>query len=610
MRLLRRSRGEAAPGFGEALSVFQILSVLTLLFCGCREDQAPVPYAPRQVVMTSPRIAGFDPARSGDAASASAYALIYEGLFQFDPQSPPYRILPALAESMPVLSDDSLRLRFQIRKGIYFSDDPCFRATGGKGRELVAEDFVYSIKRIADSKTASPGYWAFRNRIVGLDEFRAHSGESAVTQYDEPVEGLRALDRYTLEIQLLRPYPQLFWVLALHYAYAVPREAVEIYGESYVNHPVGTGPFVLEAWRRNYRMTFVRNPKWAETGRREFIPLELLREKRGEGASPSVEHRIEVPGLDRLVKVVVADVSTQWQLFLQGDLAFSGISRNDWDAVMDPKGGLSLSMKRRGIQLTVQETLDLYYIGFNMDDPVVGSNRALRQAMACAFESSEWAAFYNGQVVRPLSPIPPGVAGYAPIPDAYPYDLKRARRLLAEAGYPGGVNPATGRRLQLTLEIGDSDNPDIRQSTDLFIQFMDRIGISIQPSFNNRPAFFDKLTRRRAQMFRLSWIADYPDAQNFLQLFVSENASPGSNRSNYRNPEVDLLYDRMQAMPDQPERTEICTRIARLVMDDCPWILTHTPVSHTLSHEAVGGFVSGPFSCGFEKYYFISSDPK
>lgn len=546
--------------------------------------------------MTAPRIAGFDPIRAGDAASASAYALIYEGLLQFDPGAVPHRVVPALAEDLPEVSADQLTLRFRIRRGIHFADDPCFRATGGKGREVVARDWIYSILRVADARNASPGYWAFRNRIAGLDAFRTRTAESPAADYDTPVEGLVEKDRYTVEIRLLRPYPQILWVLAMHYAYVVPREAVEAYGDRFPGHPVGTGPFVLESWRRNYRMTFRRNPKWEETGRREIVPAAVA-----DGRPPAGR----VPGVDRLVQWVVSDPSTQWQMFLSGGLAFSGVSRDNWDAVMDGEGGLTESVRGRGIGLVSRTAPDLYYIGFNMDDPVVGANPALRRAMACAFSTAEWAAFYNGQVIRPNSPVPPGVAGYSTIEDFYPFDLARARQLLAEAGYPGGVDPRTGRRLQLTLEVADPENPDVRQSTDLFVQFMDRIGLTVRPSYNSRPAFFDKLANRRAQMFRLSWIADYPDAQNFLQLFVGAHASPGSNRANYRNPEFDARYAQMESMPDSPARTALCAEMARIVMVDCPWILTHSPRTPVLVQKTVGGYVGGPFSYGFEKYLFL-----
>ena len=178
--------------------------------------------------------------------------------------------MPLLAEEMPTVSDDGLEYIFKIRKGIYFQDDPCF--VNGKGRELTAHDFVYSIKRVADVKNSSSGYWAFDGRIEGLDEFRDISSKSNKTNYSYPVSGLKALDNHTLLIKLTSPYPQLLYILTLHYSYAVPYEAVNYYAESFVNNPVGSGPYILDKWKRNSRIEFVRNPKWKQTLRNDKYP--------------------------------------------------------------------------------------------------------------------------------------------------------------------------------------------------------------------------------------------------------------------------------------------------------------------------------------------------
>ena len=189
------------------------------------------------------RIRGFDPVKAGDVASALAISQIYEGLVQYAYLARPYRVEPNLAEALPEVSANGLTYTFKIRKGIYFQDDPCFTNSAGRGRELTAEDFVYSIKRLADMKNKSTGYWAFEQRIAGLDEFRAASEGEAPTNYGADVAGLKAPDRYTFQIVLSDPYPQLLWVLTMQYAFAVPREWVEYYGNDFVNHPVGTGPF-------------------------------------------------------------------------------------------------------------------------------------------------------------------------------------------------------------------------------------------------------------------------------------------------------------------------------------------------------------------------------
>ncbi len=532
------------------------------------------------------RIGGFDPAKAGDFASAAAYARVYEGLLQYDYEARPYRLIPALAEALPDVSSDGLEYTFRIRRGIRFQDDPCFAASSGRGREVVAEDFIYSLKRVADAKNASSGWWAFSDRIEGLDEFREASGRSGPTDYDRPVSGLAAPAPWTLRIRLKRPYPQLLWALAMHYAYAVPREAVEYYGDDFPRHPVGAGPFVLAHWRPNYRMEFVRHPHWTPQSRAEAAA--------------------GLPRAERLVFYIVQDPTTQWLLFLQGRLDLIGVTRDQWDAVFDEGGELRPEVRSRGVEATRAPTLEAQYIGFNMDDPVVGSNRALRQALAWAFDGEAWSRFHGGRITRPDSPVPEGVAGYAGRPaNAIGFDLDRARALLAEAGYPGGLDPRTGRRLQLTLELADADRPEIRQSTDLLIQFMDRLGIVIEPSYNNRPVFFQKLARRQAQMFRLSWVADYPDAQNFLQLFYGPNASPGPNRTNYQNAEYDRLYERLREMPDSEERTALCGRMAEIILRDSPWILIGRPVEVHLRQSRLRGFRPHAFPYGMEKYWAV-----
>ncbi len=566
---------------------------------------------------TTSRIRGFDPVKAGDVASSIAASKVYEGLVQYAYLDRPYHIEPCLAERMPEISEDGLTYTFTIKKGIYFQDDPCFTNTAGKGRELTAEDFVYSIKRVADLKNQATGYWVYNDRIAGLDAFRAASGGEEPTDYHADVEGLRALDRYTLQIRLKKPYPQLLWILTMHYAFAVPREAVDWYGDQFLNNPVGTGPYLLKSWRRNYRIEFVRNPKWAETGRTEFYPdstdpADQTRDLLEDTGKP-------IPFIDRIVQRVVDDSSTAWLMFLQGELEASGISRDQWDVVIDDNWDLTEGLQSRGIVLEKSPTLNLFYIGFNMEDPVLGlhadpeqdaKNRKLRQALTCAFNTGQWVRYYNQRIIRPNGPIPKGVAGYTEKTAAFGFDLERAEKLLAEAGYPEGVDPETGKRLELTLELGSGQSAEFRQSTELFAGFMDQIGIKINPSYNNWPAFLAKMDRKQAQMYRLGWVADYPDAENFLQLFYGPNSSPGPNHSNYVNPAFDRLYEKIRTMQDGPERTALYSQMADIVIEDCPWIFTSTPVSFGLHHPWVKNYKHHDFPYGMVKYYKIDMDSK
>jgi ABC-type transport system substrate-binding protein len=522
-----------------------------------------------------------DPAMGGDVPSVSAIAKVYETLLEYDYTNRPYALRPCLAAAMPDISPDGCLYRFRIRQGIRFHDDPCFK--GGRGRELRSDDFAYSFKRLADAKLTSPGFGFLRDRIVGLDDFHRASSSTSVTDYAASVAGLGTPDAQTLEIRLTQPFPQLLWVLAMSYCAAVPSEAVQFHGAEFSTHPVGTGPFRLHEWQRNYRVEFRLNPGWKPS-----LPP---------AAAPA-------PPPDCIFQYVISDPSTRWLQFLSGGLDLcSSPSRDHMDAAVMADGTLAPALAAQGIRLASIPSLNTFYISFNMDDPVVGKNLPLRQALSHAIDAEAWVRFYKGRIRPARGPIPPNVAG-AP-PDAtlpYPFNIERARSLLRQAGYPDGTDPKTGKRLHLTLDIGRTD-VETRESTELLVSFFDRIGVSVSPSYNSTPTFFKKIERREAQMFRLGWYADYPDAENFLQLFYAPNSSPGPNRANYANPEFDRLFEQARAMTDTPERADLYRRMDAIVVADAPWIFLHHPVDHTLYHERLEGYIPHDFPYGMEKHY-------
>lgn len=558
----------------------RLLVLALAISCGCRPPSRPESAWRTQ----SARVRSLDPVRASDVASALAVSRIYEGLVQYSWADRPYRLEPLLAESLPEISPDGRTYVFRLRAGIFFADDPCFRETCGRGRELVADDFVYSFKRLADPRTGSTGYWILRGYVEGLDDFRRAALEKPRTDYDEDVPGLQALSRYEFCLRLTRPHPQLLWALTMPYAVAVPREAVEFYGPAFDQHPVGTGPYILKSFQPNYRVEFAVNPKWRETHRREW----------GEGL-PRVAH---------LIQYIVGDPATAWLMFLSGQLDVAPVSRDNWSAVFDARGEIAEALRTRGIRVETAPALDVAYIGFNMDDPILGANRALRQALACAFDFEQWAAFYGARVAKADGPVPPAL-GLPARANPHTFDLDRARSLLAEAGYPGGRDPATGRRLVLTLEVGQAENPEVRQSTELLVQMMDRIGVVIEPRYYNWPTFLERLERRQAQMFRLAWLADYPDAENFLQLFYGPNASPGPNRSNYSNREFDALYERAQTLPSVEDRMGLYDQMVRLVQEDAPWIFLHHSRTFVVVQPWVEEYRYHDFPWGMDKYYAL-----
>jgi len=313
----------------------------------------------------------------------------------------------------------------------------------------------------------------------------------------------------------------------------------------------------------------------------------------------------EARPIDHIRYVVMDDPSTRWLSFLTGEIDLEAeIPRDNWDAVVTPDGLLSSDLANRGIRMHAQPSLDCFYIGFNMDDPVVGANRALRQALNAAFNFPAWALLNPCRVDAATGPVPPNVAGRLETPFAYAYDLDLARRLLSEAGYPEGLDPATGRRLVLQLELGRTDQ-ETRESTELLAAFLDRIGVVLEAHYNNWPTFLQKVGRREAQMFRVGWLADYPDAENFLQLFYSHNASPGPNRCNYNRPEYDALFEEALAATSENERLERYRKMQQMIREECPWIFLYHRRDVILTQQRLRNFQMHDFPYGMEKHWRI-----
>ncbi len=542
---------------------------------------------------TIDRTSSFDPIKTEAVGDMRCVSLVYETLLEYEYDTRPYKLRGCVAASLPEISEDGTVLTFKLRDDVFFGPDPCLGTDPATGlplkRKLVADDVVYSYKRLADAKLTSSGYWTIENRIKGADEFRKASLSDKPTDYSLEVPGIKALDSQTVQITLEEPSPDFLWVLAMPYTAVVPREAVEKYGVNFDSHEVGSGPYRLVKWRRGYMIEFERRP-----GRdisRDATPV-----------LPDCENAVPI---ERLIYLVMEDASTRWLTFLDGALDVAGdISRDNWDVVIGADGKLTEEMVKRDIRLFTQPSLDTYYIGFNLDDPVVGSNKKLRQAMSCAFDTGQWIELNNNRVVGADGPVPPGIEGKLETPHQYAFNLEKAVELMVEAGYPEGIDPSTGRRLTLTLDLGRTDQ-EIRELAELFSAFMDRIGIVVNLQYNNWPSYLRKVGRRESQIFLIGWMADYPSALNFMQLFVGRNSSPGPNRANYTNSEYDELFDKADIELDDAKRLALIRRMQEIVREDLPWIFMHHRKTNLLLNPRVRNMMIHDFPYGAEKHWRV-----
>ena len=428
--------------------------------------------------------------------------------------------------------------------------------------EVSADGLTYVFRLREEAPLAAEDVARALERLRDVNNEHGSLGKWTVSK----VGAVIVRDPRTLEIRLTERQHVFPWLMAMSYA-AVP----DAHGE-------GTGPYRLTSWWRNHEMVFTRNAAW-----------------RGWRDNPQ--------GFETVRYLVVDDVSTQWLMFLRGETDYLGeIARDNWGAVMGPDERLDPALAAQGIELHGgAAALEMRYMAMNMHDPVLGGNRKLRQALSCAFDFPTWRAFYNNSIAPATGPVPACVEGCLDTPSPYAFDLDKAKRLLAEAGYPGGIDPATGRRLVLTLSIG-RPTQDSRESGELVASFFARIGVKLDLRFQTWAAFLSSVNKGDVQLFMMAWVGDYPDAENFLQLFHSKNRSPGPNHANYANADYDAAYDAAMAAETTGARLEGWRRCQEIVREDCPWIFTHVTKNYSLVRRRVRNYIPSDFPYGYEKF--------
>jgi oligopeptide transport system substrate-binding protein len=545
-------------------------------------------------VVVKSNIKSLDPMYANDRYSNIVNAQIYEPLLTYHYLKRPATLIPNLAESMPTASKDGLTHTIKIKKGIKFQDDSSF--ANGKGREVTAQDFMYAWRRLMDPKNTSEGAWIFDNRIVGLDEWKAKVAKGEA-DYNTPIEGLQTPDDYTIVIKLKKPFFQLYYVLAMTYSAPIAKEAAEKYGKEYANHPVGTGPYMLKEWKRGTKVELIKNPNWL--GGTYPTEGEATDAEKGLLADAGKS----LPFSDRVVILEQNEDQPRWLNFFKGNTDFVEIPKDNYDtAVKDNK--LKSEIAEKGIKLDIAPDPEVTYTGFNMVDPIVGKNRNLRLAIAHAVDTKTFITkFYNDRAVMAQSPIPPGIDGYDPeFKNPHKeYNVAKAKEFLAKAGYPDGKGLPE-------LEYSDYSGSTSRQMTEFYKQALEAIGIKMRISTSSWPQFTLKLNDKKAQIFGIAWGADYPDAENFLQLLYGPNQSPGPNNSNFNDAEYNELYKKAALLPPGPARTKIYQQMRDIFAREMPWVPMAHRLMYTLQHGWLYNFKYS--AVNYDTFKYLRVDPK
>ena len=549
-----------------------------------------------EVVVTA-KVKGFDPVVAGDTYSSNEIARVYEGLLEYHYLKRPYELQPNLAEAMPEVSEDGLTYTFKIKKGVLFHDNKCFPQ--GKGRELKANDFVYAIKRMADLENISEGWWLLDGKLVGLNEWRdKYNGKKA--NYADEVEGIKALDDYTLQFKLTQKYPQFLYSLAMVYTYAVPKEAVDFYGPEFLNNPVGTGAFMTKTYAQTNIIEYVKNPTYRDVR----YPSEGSPGDKEKGLLAKA--RAKLPLVDKIKVNIITEATTGFLKFKSGELDYSKIPKDDFNQTITPDQGLSDTFKAMGIDLEISPDLDTTFIAFNHEDKLFKDNVKLKQAMSLAYDHQKAnELFYNSTGILAQTIIPPGIGGYDKdyVNPYAKHDVEKAKKLLAEAGYPNGKGLPT-------IKYETTSTTVSRQMAEFFAKNMSDIGIKIEVSTNTWPQLTQKIKKKQAQMYGMAWLGDYPDGENFLQLLYGPNAAPGPNGSNYNNAEFNSAFENAKNMQPGPERAAIYKKLAQKLAEQVPLLVGVHRTSYVLKHSWLKNYKFSSFEHGNAKYYDIDLDVK
>ncbi len=518
---------------------------------------------------------GFDPAQVNDLYSRTVTPHIFEGLYHYDHLARPAKIKPLTAASMPEVSNDFKTWTVKIKPGIYFSDDPAFN---GKKRELVAEDYVFALKRFADPKLKSPG-WTYLETFafVGLSQLRKNAIDGKKPfDYDQPIEGLKALDRYTVQFNMERPRPRFVEMLATSDLYgAFAREVALAYGDQIAAHPVGTGPFVLKQWRRSSLIVLKRSPTFRDM---RYDAEPAADDAEGHALLARFKGR-KLPMVDRVEVSIIEEEQPRWLSFLNDEHDFvEQLPPEFVDSAM-PKGKLAPHLAKRGMHGLRTLRPDIQLILYNMDDPIVGGYSpekiALRRAMNLGYNiDREIRLARHNQAIPANGPTLPHTVGYdsAFKSENGDFDPARARALLDMHGYvdkdgDGWRDLPDGSPLTLLMNT----QPDglSRKLDELRKKDMDTLGIKLQYKTAKWPENLKSARAGSYQMWRVGLSAASPDGQPALARLHGKQIG-GQNMSRFKLPAFDAIYERMEVLPNGPERMQLFDEAKRISVAYAP----------------------------------------
>jgi oligopeptide transport system substrate-binding protein len=578
------------------MKILRILGVATLFaapLSGCRPENKK---SNTQLELAlSDDVKTLDPALANDVISVAVIEHIYETLLEFEYLGNLGQMRPQLAARMPTLSKDGRTLEIELLPGVRFGQSP---------RTVVAEDFIYSWKRVADPRLSSSSFWLLDGVIVGINEWRSRieSAKDAAAKdaaFQMSIPGLSAPSPLKLVVRLNQPSPVFLYALAMSPLAVVQPEHVKTLGPDFASKPLGTGPFELRSWLRGSSLQLARNPGFRGEIYKAPQPDTVTTSEKVAGLTERFGQSL--PFVEAVRFHIIKEEQPRWLKFLSGDLDETSIPKDFFADTVEANGELKQSLKDKGIRLFRAPSMTSWWIEFNLKDPLLGKNLKLRQALAHAFDRKKaLELIYNNRGTLSDSPVPSFIEGaqnQSPAP--FSYDPARAKQLLAEAGYPDGKGLP-----RLTMDLrGPGTAP--RHLAELIQRNFADIGVPVDILANSFPEALEKMKRSKFQIILGGWAADYPDAENYLQLFASANLAPGTNSAWFINAEYDALYKAIRAMPPSADRTQKVQRMIQILQRDLPIIPFFVAQDYRVVHSRVQNYKYHLLTRSHGKYWAL-----
>jgi ABC-type transport system substrate-binding protein len=556
---------------------------------------------------------GFDPAQISDLYSNYIVSNIFEAPLQYDYLARPAVIKPRTAAAMPEVTEDFRTITVRIRPGIYFQDDPVFK---GQRRELVAADYVYQLKRVADPRWKSPSWPTIESsKVIGLAQLRKEASGGGKFDYDREIDGIRAIDRYTFQIRLEEASPRFVENLTDARVFgAVAREVVEAYDKEIMGKPVGTGPFRLLSWTRASSIVLERNP----TFRDEFYDAAPPpADARGQATLARLKGR-KLPMVDRVEISIIEESQPRWLSFLNDQQDTVNVPL-EFINVAVPNGQVSPALAKKGIVLERIISPDVVVTYFNMDDAVIGGYTpervALRRAISLGYNlQEEITLIRRGSMMPAQSQVPPLTEGYDPafVSEMGQFDRARARALLDTFGYvdrdgDGWREQPDGSplRLQIATETSQLD----RAFNELWKRQLDNLNIRVDFKAAQWPENMKNARAGKLMIWLLGWSAGGTDPDSFLGLGYSKNIG-ASNFARFKLPAYDRLYEQQKQLPDGPERSALIREMQRLFVAWMPYKIHGHRFVNDVSHPWLIGYRRHPFARDFFKWIDVDVEER